>query len=89
MSAPLFPLSPAISRTFRLQWEEAQQAYVLLYPEGMVKLNGSAGEILKCCDGVNTVDQIVATLEAKFQATGLRADIEGLLAHAYAQKWIV
>jgi len=89
MSAPLFPLAPAISRTFRLQWEESQQAYVLLYPEGMVKLNGSAGEILKCCDGVATVDQIVSTLEEKFQATGLRADIEGLLAHAYAQKWIV
>ena len=89
MSAPLFPATPAISRTFRLQWEETQQAYVLLYPEGMVKLNGSAGEILKCCDGATTVDQIVSALEAKFSATGLRADIEGMLAHAYAQKWIV
>jgi len=89
MSAPLFPARPAISRRFRLQWEEAQQCYVLLYPEGMVKLNGSAGEILKCCDGQASVDQIVAALEAKFQATGLRADIEGLLAHASVQKWIV
>jgi pyrroloquinoline quinone biosynthesis protein D len=40
---------PAIGRGFRLQWEPAQQAHVLLYPEGMVKLNGSAGEILKRC----------------------------------------
>jgi pyrroloquinoline quinone biosynthesis protein D len=32
---------------FRLQWEPAQNAHVLLYPEGMVKLNQSAGEILK------------------------------------------
>ena len=38
---------PAIARGFRLQWEPAQNAHVLLYPEGMVKLNGSAGEILK------------------------------------------
>ena len=30
----------------RLQWEPAQEAHVLLYPEGMVKLNGSAGAIL-------------------------------------------
>jgi pyrroloquinoline quinone biosynthesis protein D len=89
MSAPLFPATPAISRRFRLQWEEAQQCHVLLYPEGMVKLNGSAGEILLCCDGVASVNQIVQTLEAKFQASGLRPDIEGLLAHAYLQKWIV
>ena len=85
----LFPDTPAVSRKFRLQWEEAQQGYVLLYPEGMVKLNVSAGEILKCCDGQTTVNDIVAALEAKFGTTGLRTDIEGLLAHAYQQKWIV
>jgi pyrroloquinoline quinone biosynthesis protein D len=84
-----FPTTPAISRRFRLQWEAAQQCHVLLYPEGMVKLNGSAGEILLCCDGVTSVDQIVSALEAKFQTSGLRADIEGLLAHAYQQQWIV
>lgn len=89
MSEPGFPVAPKINRRFRMQWEETQQCHVLLYPEGMVKLNGSAGEILQCCDGRNTVDEIVAILEAKFATTGLRADIEGLLAHAYEQNWIV
>jgi pyrroloquinoline quinone biosynthesis protein D len=51
--APL-PERPRLNRLFRLQWEEAQQAYVLLYPEGMVKLNLSAAEILKRCDGDHT-----------------------------------
>jgi pyrroloquinoline quinone biosynthesis protein D len=64
-----FPATPAMSRRFRLQWEDAQQCHVLLYPEGMV-------------------DQIVSGLETKFQATGLRADIESLLTHAYQHKWI-
>ena len=41
---------PRLGRGFRLQWEEAQGCHVLLYPEGMVKLNRSAGEILKRCD---------------------------------------
>ena len=36
-----------LQRHFRFQWEPAQQAHVLLYPEGMVKLPGSAGEIMK------------------------------------------
>ena len=83
-----FPAMPAMSRRFRLQWEDAQQAHVLLYPEGMVKLNTSAAEILKCCDGETPVAKIVTDLENKFGATDLRADIEGLLAHAYANKWI-
>lgn len=37
---------PRVAGHFRLQWEEVQKAWVLLYPEGMVKLNGSAGEII-------------------------------------------
>ena len=41
---------PKLSRLFRMQWEEAQNAHVLLYPEGMVKLNQSAAEILKRCE---------------------------------------
>jgi len=89
MNQARFPDTPAINRRFRLQWEEAQGCHVLLYPEGMVKLNGSAGEILKCCDGKTPVDQIITDLETRFQASGLRADIEGLLAHAYQHKWIV
>lgn len=83
------PASPSINRRFRLQWEATQEAYVLLYPEGMVKLNASAGEILACCDGARSVDDIVTTLEAKFDTTGLRADVEHFLAYASERQWIV
>ena len=40
-----------LARRFRFQWEPAQAGYVLLYPEGMVKLPGSAGEIMKRVNG--------------------------------------
>ena len=80
---------PAIHRLYRFQWEPAQQAHVLLYPEGMVKLNQSAGEILKRCDGQRDVAAIVADLEATFNATGLTADVEAFLQMAEAQNWIV
>ncbi|NBQ85376.1 MAG: pyrroloquinoline quinone biosynthesis peptide chaperone PqqD, partial [Methylophilaceae bacterium] len=36
----------AIALHHRFQWEEAQSCYVILFPEGMVKLNGGAGEVL-------------------------------------------
>ena len=42
---------PRVTPGFRLQWEPVQNCHVLLYPEGMVKLNGSAGEIMSRCDG--------------------------------------
>ena len=80
--------TPRVSKRFRLQWEEAQQAWVLLYPEGMVKLNQSAGEILKRCDGERSVTEIVADLEAAFNASGLAADVEAFLKMADEQNWI-
>jgi pyrroloquinoline quinone biosynthesis protein D len=82
------PEQPRLNRLFRLQWEEVQQAYVLLYPEGMVKLNQSAAEILKRCDGERTVDQIISELEQAFGESDLRDPIEGMLRAAFANDWI-
>jgi len=79
---------PAIRPPFRLQWEEVQQAWVLLYPEGMVKLNGSAGEILRRCDGSREVGAIVVELEQAFTATGLEGDVRAFLDLAAAQQWV-
>jgi len=72
----------------RLQWEPAQNAHVLLYPEGMIKLNGSAGEIMKRCDGSSTVAEITADLERAFSATGLAKDVESFIAMAVAKQWL-
>lgn len=79
---------PRVSRQFRLQWEEVQQSWVLLYPEGMVKLNRSAGEIMKRSDGVATVQEIVADLERSFGAEGLTQDVLGFIDLAKKQRWI-
>ena len=79
---------PSIERRYRLQWEPAQSAHVLLYPEGMIKLNGSAGEILKRCDGHATLADITADLERTFAATGLEADVLAFVAMAVDNKWL-
>ena len=79
---------PHIGRGFRLQWEPAQDAHVLLYPEGMVKLNVSAGEILRRCTGERTLDEIVEDLERTFGATGLAADVAAFVAMALDNKWL-
>ncbi|MCP4636784.1 MAG: pyrroloquinoline quinone biosynthesis peptide chaperone PqqD [Methyloversatilis sp.] len=79
---------PKIGRHFRIQWEEAQKAYVLLYPEGMVKLNQSAGEILKRCTGEANVGDITADLERTFNAQGLQQDVINFVELALQQKWV-
>lgn len=79
---------PRIARGFRLQWEEAQQAFVLLYPEGMVQLNASAGQILSRCDGVRSVGAVVGELERDFEAEGLADDVLAFLDLAAQQRWV-
>jgi pyrroloquinoline quinone biosynthesis protein D len=77
-----------LHRQFRFQWEPAQESFVLLYPEGMVKLQGSAGEIMKRIDGSATVDDIVKDLEAAFPGAALRADVVEFLEIAHEKGWI-
>lgn len=79
---------PRIARGLRLQWEPAQNAHVLLYPEGMVQLNGSAGEILKRCDGERDVAAIVIDLQQAFEMEDLQADVLAFIELASAQRWI-
>lgn len=76
------------SPSHRLQWEEAQQKHVILYPEGMVELNQSSAEILKLCDGTRTPDKIVVELEQTFETTGLKNDINQFLEIALENGWI-
>jgi pyrroloquinoline quinone biosynthesis protein D len=79
---------PSVSTRLRLQWEPAQQSWVLLYPEGMVKLNQSAGEILQRCDGSRSVAQIVAELEQAFEASGLDGEVREFLRVAADRNWV-
>lgn len=80
---------PVLNTMFRMQWEKAQDCYVLLYPEGMVKLNGAAGEVLALVDGERSVVDIVTLLQAKFpDADSIEVDVLQFLGEAREQLWI-
>ncbi|MCL7462854.1 pyrroloquinoline quinone biosynthesis peptide chaperone PqqD [Pseudomonas sp. NW5] len=80
---------PVLRRGFRFQWEPVQDCHVLLYPEGMIKLNGSAGAILVEVDGVRSVAAIAADLQARFpDAEGIAEDILAFLEVARERFWI-
>ncbi|MDO9031532.1 MAG: pyrroloquinoline quinone biosynthesis peptide chaperone PqqD [Hydrogenophaga sp.] len=82
------PNQPRLSRRFRLQYEEAQSRWVLLYPEGMVQLNHSAAEILQRCDGERSLPEIVAELEQAFNAQDLAPQVQSLLEEGQRRGWI-
>ena len=78
-----------IAAHHRFQWEKAQDCYVILFPEGMVKLNGSAGEVLNLVNGESTVELITEALSKKFtDAPNIAKDIEGMIELALDKAWI-
>ena len=79
---------PALSPLYRLQFEPAQDLWVLLYPEGMVKLNGPASEILKRCTGQASVGELVQDLQTTFGEKDLQSDVCAFLSDAYDRGWI-
>jgi pyrroloquinoline quinone biosynthesis protein D len=79
---------PRVGYGFRLQWEAVQDCHVLLYPEGMVKLNGSAGEIMKRCDGMASIAAITADIEQAHALQGLEPDVLAFVELAGQQRWL-
>ncbi len=80
---------PSWRRGYRFQFEPAQNGYVLLYPEGMIKLNESASAIGGLIDGQRSVDAIIALLDEKFPGVPeLGTDVEQFMEVARAELWI-
>ena len=80
--------SIGITPGYRLQWEPVQNAHVLLYPEGMIKLSPSAAEILLLCDGERDANEIISALQVKFPEADLAADVREFLEEAHGKGWI-
>ena len=89
MNTPSLTAVPALRPGYRMQWEPVQDCDVLLYPEGMVKLNGSAAEVLQRVDGQRSVNDIIAELQACFpSASELDEDVLAFIGEAHEQHWI-
>jgi pyrroloquinoline quinone biosynthesis protein D len=80
---------PTWRQGYRYQYEPAQKGHVLLYPEGMIKLNDSAALIGGLIDGERSVAAIIGELEQQFPGVPeLGEDIEQFMAVARAEHWI-
>ncbi|KPA99077.1 pyrroloquinoline quinone biosynthesis peptide chaperone PqqD [Pseudomonas asplenii] len=82
-------LTPKWRPGYRFQYEPAQKGHVLLYPEGMIKLNESAALIGGLIDGQRNVAAIIAELQKQFpDVAELGEDIEQFMEVARAEHWI-
>jgi pyrroloquinoline quinone biosynthesis protein D len=79
---------PRLATGARLRYDEVREEHLLLIPEGAVKLNATAAEVLELCDGERSLDDIVAALAARYDGADLRDDVQELL-DAMAQKGLV
>lgn len=81
---------PRWRQGYRFQYEPAQKGHVLLYPEGMIKLNESASLIGGLIDGQRDVAAIIDALQQQFpDVPEVADDIEQFMEVARAEHWIV
>jgi pyrroloquinoline quinone biosynthesis protein D len=64
---------PVLPRHAKLKFDETRQVWVILAPERVLAPDEIAVEVLKLCDGVRSVAEMVDELAAKYAAG--RADI--------------
>ena len=79
---------PRLVTGARLRYDEVREEHQLLIPEGVVRLNASAAEVLELCDGERSLDDIVGALAARYEGADLRDDVVELV-DAMAQKGLV
>jgi pyrroloquinoline quinone biosynthesis protein D len=63
---------------------------VLLYPEGVLRLNQTGAEILGLCDGQRSINEIVAVLAETYVASalGVNADVIEFLSLLHARQLV-
>jgi pyrroloquinoline quinone biosynthesis protein D len=79
---------PRLALGARLRYDEVREEHVLLVPEGVVRLNRTAAEVLELCDGERSLDDISDALSARYDGADLRDDVAALLV-AMTQRGVV
>jgi pyrroloquinoline quinone biosynthesis protein D len=79
---------PRLATGARLHYDDVRSEHVLLIPEGVVRLNPTAAEVLGLCDGERSLDDIVGALSARYGGADVGDDVRELV-DAMTQKGLV
>ena len=79
---------PRLATGARLRYDDVREEHQLLIPEGVVRLNPTAAEVLGLCDGKRSLDDIVGELSARYDGADVREDVREMV-DAMAQRGLV
>lgn len=77
-----------LNPNYHFRWEEPQETHVLLYPEGIVKLNDTAASILERCSEGRSIAGVAADLSRQYGGASLSLDVLKFLEVAHAKGWV-
>ncbi|MCV2489252.1 pyrroloquinoline quinone biosynthesis peptide chaperone PqqD [Geodermatophilus sp. YIM 151500] len=78
---------PRLAPHVRLTFDPARERHVLLTPESVTVLNGTAAAVLELCDGERTVADIVTVLLGRYDRVD-GEDVRCLLDRLTARRWV-
>lgn len=72
---------PRLTKKARLVQDRVSGEPLLLYPEGVLRLNATAGAIIGLCDGRRTLAEVVAELGSRYAVLpeAIRSEVQELL----------
>jgi pyrroloquinoline quinone biosynthesis protein D len=79
---------PRLVTGARLRYDEVREEHLLLVPEGAVRLNPTAAEVLGLCDGERSLEDIVGVLSQRYDGSDVGDDVRGLV-DAMTQKGLL
>ncbi len=79
---------PRLVTGARLRYDEVREEHLLLVPEGAVRLNPTAAEVLELCDGERSLDDIVGVIAGRYDDADVGGDVRELV-DAMAQRGLV
>jgi pyrroloquinoline quinone biosynthesis protein D len=63
----------------RLTYDDVREEHLLLVPEGAVRLNETAAQVLELCDGERSLEDIAAALSQRYSGADVSDDVRELL----------
>jgi pyrroloquinoline quinone biosynthesis protein D len=81
-------IRPRLVTGARLRYDEVREEHLLLVPEGAVRLNPTAAEVLGLCDGERSVKDIVEVLSDRYDGADVADDVRELV-DAMTQKGLL
>jgi pyrroloquinoline quinone biosynthesis protein D len=70
---------PRLADGARLSYDDVREEHILLVPEGAVRLNETAAQVLELCDGRRSLEEIAAALSERYSGADVTDDVLELL----------